>query len=30
MQARLALCVSVKSVIKNVLTMFNITCPDRM
>ena len=30
MQARLALCVSVKSVIKNVLTMFNISCPDKM
>lgn len=30
MQARLALCECVKSVIKNVLTMFNITCPDSM
>ena len=29
-QARLALCCSVKSVIKNVLTMFNITCPESM
>jgi arginyl-tRNA synthetase len=30
MQARLALCESVKAVIKNVLTMFNITCPESM
>ncbi len=30
MQARLALCTAVKSVIKNVLTMFNISCPDSM
>ena len=30
MQARLALCSCVKAVIKNVLTMFNITCPDSM
>ncbi|MER2080012.1 MAG: arginine--tRNA ligase [Ruminococcus sp.] len=30
MQARLALCACVKAVIKNVLTMFNITCPDSM
>ena len=30
MQARLALCDCVRSVIKNVLTMFNINCPDSM
>ncbi|MCD8026773.1 MAG: arginine--tRNA ligase, partial [Clostridiales bacterium] len=30
MQARLSLCECVKSVIKNVLTMFNISCPDSM
>ena len=30
MQARLNLCAAVKTVIKNVLDMFNITCPDRM
>lgn len=30
MQARLSLCECVKAVIKNVLTMFNITCPDSM
>lgn len=30
MQARLALCECVRAVIKNVLTMFNITCPDSM
>ena len=30
MQARLALCSCVKAVIKNVLTMFNINCPDSM
>ena len=30
MQARLNLCSAVKTVIKNVLDMFNITCPDRM
>lgn len=30
MQARLALCECVKSVIKNVLTMFNISCPESM
>jgi arginyl-tRNA synthetase len=30
MQARLALCGCVRSVIKNVLTMFNITCPESM
>lgn len=30
MQARLNLCIAVKTVIKNVLTMFNITCPDKM
>ena len=29
-QARLALCESVKTVIKNVLTMFNISCPESM
>ncbi|MCH5201917.1 MAG: arginine--tRNA ligase, partial [Oscillospiraceae bacterium] len=29
-QARLNLCVAVKTVINNVLTMFNITCPDTM
>ncbi len=30
MQARLSLCIATKTVIKNVLDMFNITCPDRM
>ncbi len=30
MLARLALCGCVRSVIKNVLTMFNITCPETM
>ena len=30
MQARMALCDCVRSVIKNVLTMFNISCPDSM
>ena len=30
MQARLTLCQSAKTVIKNTLTMFNIDCPDRM
>ena len=30
MQARLCLCIAAKTVIKNVLEMFNITCPDRM
>ena len=30
MQARLTLCTSVKTVIKNALTMLNITCPDKM
>ncbi len=30
MQARLALCSCTRAVIKNVLTMFNITCPDSM
>lgn len=30
MQARLSLCESVKAVIKNVLTMFSITCPESM
>ncbi len=29
-QARLALCCAVKAVIKNVLTMFNISCPESM
>ncbi|MBR1482106.1 MAG: arginine--tRNA ligase [Ruminococcus sp.] len=29
-QARLALCDCVRSVIRNVLTMFNITCPESM
>ena len=30
MQARMALCDCVRAVIKNVLTMFNISCPDSM
>jgi arginyl-tRNA synthetase len=30
MQARLSLCIAVKTVIKNVLDMFNITCPESM
>lgn len=30
MQARLSLCMAVKTVIKNVLDMFNINCPDSM
>ena len=30
MQARLALCDCARSVIKNVLTMFNINCPEKM
>lgn len=30
MQARLALCLAVKTVIKNVLDMFNIECPESM
>ena len=30
MQARLALCECVRAVIKNVLTMFNISCPESM
>ena len=30
MQARLSLCIAVKTVIKNVLDMFKITCPERM
>lgn len=30
MQARLTLCMAVKTVIKNILTMFNISCPDKM
>ena len=29
-QARLALCACVRAVIRNVLTMFNITCPESM
>ncbi|MBQ4128986.1 MAG: arginine--tRNA ligase [Ruminococcus sp.] len=29
-QARLSLCISVKTVIKNVLEMFSITCPEQM
>ena len=29
-QARLTLCGAVKAVIKNVLTMFNVSCPDKM
>ena len=29
-QARLALCICVKTVINNVLTMFSITCPEQM
>ncbi|MBQ9673156.1 MAG: arginine--tRNA ligase [Ruminococcus sp.] len=29
-QARLNLCIAVKTVIKNVLTMFSISCPDSM
>ena len=29
-QARLALCICVKTVINNVLSMFNITCPEQM
>lgn len=29
-QARLALCISVKTVIRNVLSMFSITCPEQM
>ncbi len=29
-QARLNLCMAVKTVIKNILTMFNISCPDSM
>lgn len=29
-QARFALCICVKTVINNVLTMFNITCPEQM
>ena len=29
-QARLSLCMCVKIVIKNILTMFHITCPDKM
>ena len=29
-QARLALCGAVKSVIKNVLTMFKVSCPEKM
>lgn len=30
MQARLNLCIATKTVIKNVLDMFSISCPDRM
>ena len=30
MQARLSLCIAAKTVIKNVLDMFNISCPERM
>lgn len=30
MQARLNLCIAVKTVINNVLTMFNISCPEQM
>jgi arginyl-tRNA synthetase len=30
MQARLTLCKATKTVIKNTLDMFNITCPERM
>lgn len=30
MQARLNLCLAVKTVIKNILTMFNINCPEQM
>lgn len=30
MQARLNLCIATKNVIKNVLDMFSITCPERM
>ena len=30
MQARLTLCIATKTVIKNVLDMFSITCPERM
>ena len=30
MQARLSLCTATKTVIKNVLDMFSITCPERM
>ena len=30
MQARMALCDCTRAVIKNVLTMFNINCPDSM
>ena len=30
MQARLTLCFAAKTVIKNVLDMFNITCPEKM
>lgn len=30
MQARLTLCGAVKTVINNVLTMFNVTCPEKM
>ena len=30
MQARLSLCIAAKTVIKNILDMFNISCPERM
>ena len=30
MQARLSLCLAVKTVICNILSMFNITCPEQM
>ena len=30
MQARLSLCIAAKTVIKNVLDMFRINCPERM
>ena len=30
MQARLTLCGAVKTVISNVLTMFNVNCPEKM
>ena len=30
MQARLSLCLAVRTVIRNVLTMFKISAPDQM